>query len=64
MIEIFDELYVLEHKYISKDELKQYKKVWKSDSDESFSEWDDNTIITPLVPQLVQTLESHMVQVE
>ena len=64
MIEIFDELYVLEHKYISKDELKQYKKVWKSESDESFSGWDDNTIVTPLVPQLVQILESHMVQVE
>lgn len=63
-IEIFDELYVLEHKYISKDELKQYKKVWKSESDESFSEWDDNTIVTPLVPQLMQILKSQMVQVE
>ena len=29
MIEIFDELYVLEHKYITKDEMKQYKKALK-----------------------------------
>lgn len=64
MIEVFDELYVLEHKYISKDEMRQYKKVRKSKSNEPFSEWDDSTIVTPLAPQLVQIMESHMTQAE
>ena len=64
MIEVFDELYVLEHKYISKDEMRQYKKVRKSKSNEPFSEWDDSTTVTPLAPQLVQIMESNMTQVE
>lgn len=56
MIEIIDELYVLEHEYITKDEMKQYKKTLKSKL-ASQVEWNiDSTIVTPLAPQLEQVL--------
>ncbi len=65
MIEIFDELYVLEHKYITKDEMKQYKKALKSKSNKPLVEWNmDNTIITPLAPQLERILNEDLSQVK
>lgn len=65
MIEIIDELYVLEHKYITKDEMKQYKKAFKSKSNEFQVEWNvDNTIVTPLAPQLEQILKKGLSQIE
>jgi len=65
MIEVFDELYVLGHRYISKDEMKQYKKAWKAKSSEPLVKWNiDNTIVAPLAPQLEQVLECQMTQVE
>lgn len=65
MIEIIDELYVLEHKYITKDEMKQYKKAFKSNSNEFQVEWNvDNTIVTPLAPQLEQILKKGLSQIE
>ena len=61
MIEIFDELYVLEHKYITKDEMKQYKNALKSESNKPLVEWNmDNTIITPLAPQLERILNEDL----
>lgn len=58
MIEIFDELYVQEHEYITKDEMKQYIKASKSNADTLQIEWNtDNTIVTPLAPQLEQILK-------
>lgn len=65
MIEIFDELYVLEHKYITKDEMKQYKKALKSKSNKPLVEWNiGNTIITPLAPQLERILNEDLSQVK
>lgn len=65
MIEIFDELYVLEHNYITKDEMKQYKKALKSKSNKPLVEWNmDNTIITPLAPQLERILNEDLSQVK
>lgn len=65
MIEIFDELYVLEHRYITKDEMKQYKKALKSKSNEPQVEWNmDNAIVTPLAPQLERILNEDLSQVE
>ena len=64
MIEIIDELYVLEHEYITKDEMKQYKKTLKSKL-ASQVEWNiDSTIVTPLAPQLEQVLINDLSQVE
>ena len=63
MIEIFDELYVLEH--ITKDEIKQYKKTLKLKSNNTQVEWNmDSTIVTPLAPQLEQILINNLSQVE
>lgn len=65
MIEVFDELYILEHKYITKDEMKQYKKALKSKSNSSQVEWNmDDTIVTPLAPQFEQILKKDLSQVE
>ncbi|WP_346699790.1 hypothetical protein [uncultured Alistipes sp.] len=65
MIEIFDELYVLEHEYITKDEIKQYKKTLKLKSNNTQVEWNmDSTIVTPLAPQLEQILINNLSQVE
>lgn len=65
MIEIFDELYVQEHEYITKDEMKQYIKASKSNADTLQIEWNtDNTIVTPLAPQLEQILKNNLSQVE
>ena len=65
MIEIFDELYVLEHEYITKDEMKQYKKSLKLKSNTPHVEWNiDSTIVTPLAPQLEQILINDLSQVE
>lgn len=65
MIEVFDELYVLEHEYVSKNEMKQYKKAWKSKTNGPFVKWDtDSAIVAPLAPQLAQMLECNMTQVE
>lgn len=64
MIEIIDELYVLEHEYITKDEMKLYKKTLKSKL-ASQVEWNiDSTIVTPLAPQLEQVLINDLSQVE
>ena len=65
MIEIFDELYVLEHEYITKDEMKQYKKTLKLKSNNPQVEWNiDSTIVTPLAPQLEQILIKDLSQVK
>ena len=65
MIEIFDELYVQEHEYITKDEMKQYIKASKSNADTLQIEWNtDNTLVTPLAPQLEQILKNNLSQVE
>ena len=65
MIEIFDELYVLDHEYITKDEMKQYKKTLKLKSNNPQVEWNiDSTIVTPLAPQLEHILINDLSQVE
>ena len=58
-------MYVLEHKYITKDEMKQYKNALKSESNKPLVEWNiDNTIITPLAPQLERILNEDLSQVK
>lgn len=65
LVEVFDELYVLEHKYISKEELKQHKETWKSKFKDSSLKWEiDSTIVTPLAPPFRQILKNHLTQIE
>ena len=65
MIEIFDELYVLEHEYITKDEMKLYKKTLKLKSNNPQVGWNiDSTIVTPLAPQLERILINDLSPVE
>lgn len=65
MIEVFDELFVLEHEYVSKDKMKLYKKELKAGQENIPDNPDINTtIVTPLAPQLEHILKSKMTQVE
>lgn len=65
MIEVFDELFVLEHEYVSKDKMKLYKKERKAGQEDIPDNPDINTtIVTPLAPQLEHILKNNMSQVE
>lgn len=61
LVEVFDELYVLEHKYITRNEIKQYKNKYKLKINESNI---DNTFIEPLNPQLEYILKTEMEEVK
>lgn len=63
MVEIFDELYVLRREYMTKDEMKSYKKAAKANP--SQAEWGaDGAAAPPLAPQLERMLESNLSRVE
>ncbi len=65
MIEVFDELFVLEHEYVSKDKMELYKKERKAGQEDIPDNPDINTtIVTPLAPQLEHILKNNMSQVE
>ena len=63
MVEIFDELYVLKREYMTKDEMKSYKKASKTHTLPTEQERND-AAVPPLAPGWEQMLRNNLSQVE